>query len=107
MVKIAAFAILGVLSALAGIVNLSFLTNAQGTTGEGYELNVIAATVIGGCSVAGGEGSILGTVIGVLIMGVLNNGLILIGVSSFVQTICMGAVIIGAVAIDVWSKGKK
>ncbi len=103
-VKITAFSILGVLSALAGIINLSFITNAQGTTGQGMELNVIAATVIGGTSISGGEGSILGTVIGVLIMGVLNNGLILIGVSTFVQTICIGAVIIGAVAIDVWTK---
>lgn len=103
-VKIIAFCILGVLSALAGMVNLAFLTNVQGTTGEGMELNVIAATVIGGASIAGGEGSIIGTVIGVLIMGILNNGLVLIGVSTFVQTICIGAVIIGAVAIDVWTK---
>ena len=103
-VKITAFCILGLLSALAGIVNLAFITNAQGTTGQGMELNVIAATVIGGTSIAGGKGSILGTVIGVLIMGVLNNGLVLIGVSSFVQTICVGGVIIGAVAIDVWAK---
>ena len=107
MVKITAFCILGVLAALAGIVNLAFITNAQGTTGQGMELNVIAATVIGGTSIAGGKGSILGTVIGVLIMGVLNNGLILIGVSSFVQTICIGGVIVGAVAIDVWTKGNK
>lgn len=103
-VKVIAFSILGMLAALAGIINLAFLTNVQGTTGQGMELNVIAATVIGGASVAGGEGSILGTVIGVLIMGVLNNGLILIGVSTFIQTICIGAVIIGAVAIDVWTK---
>ncbi|MCL1894953.1 MAG: ABC transporter permease [Clostridiales bacterium] len=103
-VKITAFCILGLLSALAGIVNLAFITNAQGTTGQGMELNVIAATVIGGTSIAGGKGSILGTVIGVLIMGVLNNGLVLIGVSTFVQTICVGGVIIGAVAIDVWAK---
>jgi len=103
-VKITAFCILGVLAALAGIINLAFITNAQGTTGQGMELSVIAATVIGGTSIAGGKGSILGTVIGVLIMGVLNNGLVLIGVSSFVQTICVGGVIIGAVAIDVWTK---
>jgi len=103
-VKITAFAILGVLSALAGIVNLAFITNAQGTTGQGMELNVIAATVIGGTSITGGEGSIIGTVIGVLIMGVLNNGLVLIGVSTFVQTICIGCVIVGAVAIDIWIK---
>lgn len=103
-VKIIAFSILGVLAGLAGMVNLAFLTNVQGTTGQGMELNVIAATVIGGTSIAGGEGSIVGTVVGVLIMGVLNNGLILIGVSTFVQTICIGAVIIGAVAIDVWTK---
>jgi len=103
-VKITAFAILGTLSALAGIVNLAFITNAQGTTGQGMELSVIAATVIGGTSITGGEGSIIGTVVGVLIMGVLNNGLVLVGVSTFVQTICIGSVIIGAVALDMWTK---
>lgn len=106
IVKICAFAILGFLSALAGIINLAFLHNVQGTTGQGMELNVIAATIIGGTSISGGEGTILGTIIGVLIMGVLNNGLILIGVSSFVQTVCIGAVIIGSVAIDMWTKKK-
>jgi len=107
VVKITAFAILGVLSALAGIINLAFITNAQGTTGQGMELSVIAATVIGGTSITGGEGSIIGTVVGVLIMGVLNNGLVLVGVSTFVQTICIGGVIIGAVAIDIWTKRNK
>ncbi|MDR1796772.1 MAG: ABC transporter permease [Clostridiales Family XIII bacterium] len=106
-VKIVAFSILGGLAALAGIINLAFITNAQGTTGQGMELNVIAATVIGGTSISGGEGSILGAVIGVLITGILNNGLILIGASSFVQTVCIGAVIIGAVAIDVWSRRRQ
>ncbi|MDR0519630.1 MAG: ABC transporter permease [Clostridiales Family XIII bacterium] len=107
LVKITGFAILGALAGLAGIINLAFLTNVQGTTGQGMELNVIAATVIGGTSVSGGEGTILGAVIGVLLTGVLNNGLILIGASSFIQTICIGAVIIGAVAIDVWTRKKQ
>mgnify|MGYP006291975263 CR=1 FL=1 len=103
LIKIAAFAITGFLSALAGIVNISFLANVQGTTGRGLELDVIAAVIIGGTSLSGGEGTIWGTLIGVLIMGVLNNGIILLGVSPFWQMTIIGAVIVGAVAIDMWT----
>ncbi len=104
MIKITAFAITGFLCALAGILNLSFLANVQGTIGYGLELDVIAAVIIGGTTLAGGEGTILGTIIGVLIMGVLRNGLILVGVSPFWQVLVIGVVIIGAVAIDMWTK---
>jgi ribose/xylose/arabinose/galactoside ABC-type transport system permease subunit len=103
-VKISAFAITGFLCSLAGILNLSFLANVQGTIGYGLELDVIAAVIIGGTTLAGGEGTILGTIIGVLIMGVLRNGLILLGVSPFWQILVIGVVIIGAVAIDMWTK---
>ncbi len=102
-VKIIAFAILGLLSAFGGILNFAFLANVQGTMGEGLELNVIAATIIGGASLKGGEGSILGTILGVLIIGILRNGLILIGVSAFLQITLIGVIIIGAVAIDMWT----
>jgi ribose/xylose/arabinose/galactoside ABC-type transport system permease subunit len=106
VVKIAAFAITGFLCALAGILNLSFLANVQGTIGVGMELDVIAAVIIGGTTMAGGEGTILGTIIGVLIMGVLRNGIMLLGVSPFWQTLVIGVVIIGAVAIDMWTKSQ-
>ncbi len=103
-IKISAFAITGLLCAVAGILNLSFLANVQGTIGQGLELDVIAAVIIGGTTLAGGEGTILGTIIGVLIIGVLRNGLILLGVSPFWQILIIGVVIIGAVGIDMWTK---
>jgi ribose transport system permease protein len=105
-VKIIAFMIMGFLAALAGILSLSFLQNVSPESGTGLELNVIAAVIIGGSSLAGGEGSILGTLIGVAIMGVLSNGLVLLGVSPFWQTAFIGAVIIAAVAIDKWLPGR-
>ena len=106
-VKIAAFTLVGLLSALAGLLNISFLGNVQGTTGQGMELSAIAAVIIGGTSLAGGQGTVVGTLIGVLIMGVLNNGIILLGVSPFWQMTIIGAVIIVAVAIDIWTRGSK
>lgn len=103
-IKTIAFGFNGLFSALAGVLNMAFLSNIQGTSGQGMEMNVIAAVIIGGTSLSGGEGSVIGTVIGVLIIGVLNNGIILLGVSPFLQTLIIGLVIIGAVAIDTWSK---
>jgi ribose/xylose/arabinose/galactoside ABC-type transport system permease subunit len=103
-IKISAFAFTGLLCAVAGVLNLSFLANVQGTIGQGLELDVIAAVIIGGTTLAGGEGTILGTIIGVLIIGVLRNGLILLGVSPFWQILVIGVVIIGAVGIDMWTK---
>lgn len=102
--KIIAFAITGFLAAFGGILNLSFLNNVQGTMGIGLELDVIAATIIGGTSLKGGEGTILGTVIGVLILGILRNGLVLLGISPFLQMVFIGTVIIAAVAIDMWTR---
>jgi ribose transport system permease protein len=107
-VKIWAFVIMGFLSAVAGIVGLAFLPSAQaGRTGVGLELDVIAATIVGGASLSGGEGTMLGTVLGVLIIGVLRNGLILLGISPFWQTTIIGAVIIIAVAIDKWTASRR
>jgi len=103
-IKIAAFGILGFLSALAGLLNISFLGNVQGTTGQGMEMNAIAAVIIGGTSLSGGEGTIIGTLIGVLIIGILNNGIILLGVSPFFQMTIIGVVIIVAVALDIWTR---
>ena len=103
-VKIWAFVLMGVLAAIAGILSLAFLPSGQaGRTGLGLELDVIAATIVGGASLSGGEGTILGTILGVLIIGVMRNGLVLLGVSPFVQELMIGLVIIIAVAIDKWS----
>jgi len=103
-VKISAFILMGVLAAFAGILGLAFLPSSQaGRTGLGLELDVIAATIVGGASLSGGEGTILGTILGVLIIGVMRNGLVLLGVSPFVQELMIGLVIIIAVGIDKWS----
>ncbi len=103
-VKIWAFVLMGLLAAFAGILSLAFLPSGQaGRTGLGLELDVIAATIVGGASLSGGEGTILGTILGVLIIGVMRNGLVLMGVSPFVQELMIGLVIIIAVGIDKWT----
>ena len=94
------YVISGAMAALAGVILTSRLSSAQPTAGAGYELDAIAAVVIGGTSLAGGRGRIFGTLIGVLIIGVLNNGLNIIGVSSFYQQVIKGLVILIAVILD-------
>jgi ribose transport system permease protein len=94
------YVFLGALAGLAGAIESARLVTGQPTAGEGYELRVIAAVVIGGGSLSGGQGSVLGTVIGSLIMGVLSNGANLLGISSFTQQIVIGAVIVLAVTFD-------
>jgi ribose transport system permease protein len=94
------YGVAGLASAIAAILLTARLNSAQPIAGMMYELDAIAATVIGGTSLIGGEGSLAGTLIGALIMGVLRNGLNLLGVSSFLQQIVIGAVIIAAVLID-------
>jgi ribose/xylose/arabinose/galactoside ABC-type transport system permease subunit len=97
----------GLLSALAAAVLTARLNSAQPIAGMNYELDAIAATVIGGTSLMGGQGSVVGTLIGALIMGVLRNGLNLLGVSSFIQQVVIGAVIILAVLMDTAFKRQK
>ncbi len=99
-VKIWVYALTGMLSVLAGIILMSRLNSAQPTAGSTYELDAIAAVVIGGTSLMGGRGRITGTLIGCLIIGVISNGLNLLNVSSFYQQIVKGAVILFAVLLD-------
>jgi ribose transport system permease protein len=102
--KTAIYAVSGLMSAVAAVVLTARLNSAQPIAGMMYELDAIAATVIGGTSLMGGEGSLFGTLVGALIMGVLRNGLNLLGVSSFLQQIVIGGVIVGAVLVDTMLK---
>lgn len=99
-VKIAVYALCGLLAALAGLIVTSRLSSAQPTAGTGYELDAIAAVVLGGTSLAGGKGRIMGTLIGALIIGFLNNALNLLDVSSYYQMIAKAVVILLAVLVD-------
>ncbi len=99
-VKMFVYSMSGVTSALGGVILISRLASGQPAAGESYELYAIAATVLGGTSISGGKGTMIGTAIGALIMGALNNGLNLAGVESYTQNVILGAVILGAVLID-------
>jgi len=99
-VKIMIYSLIGILSALAGAILTSRLNSAQPTAGTSYELDAIAAVVLGGTSLTGGRGRIVGTLIGALIIAILNNGLNLLGVSSFYQMVVKGIVIAIAVLLD-------
>ncbi len=105
-VKVTVYTLAGVLSAVAGLLVTARLDSAQPNAGMGYELDSIAAVVIGGTSLSGGKGSIMGTVIGALIIGVLNNGLVLLNVSPFWQQVIKGLVILLAVILDRMSSKK-
>lgn len=98
------YVISGVLSALGGIILTARTTAGLPQAGQAYELDAIAAVVIGGTSLSGGQGSLVGTLIGALLIGVINNGLDLLGVSSYFQQVIKGAIIIGAVLLDSFRK---
>lgn len=98
--KIAVYAISGFLSALAGLIMISRLDSAQPTLGSGYELDAIAAVALGGTSMSGGRGKIIGTFAGVLIIAVLNNGMNILGVNSYYQDVIKAIVILVAVLSD-------
>lgn len=104
-VEIAVFTISGFLAAFAGLVLSARMYSGQPGVGEGYELDAIAACVLGGVSMAGGIGAISGTIFGALVIGIISNGLNLIGLSSFWQLVVKGLIILLAVIIDT-QKGK-
>jgi len=106
-VTVAVFTMSGALAGLAAALMASRLSSAQLTSGDGAELDAIAATVIGGCSLMGGQGYVGGTILGIMLMGVLRNGLSVMSasqwaVSPFWQQVIIGAVIVGAVLFDQW-----
>ena len=106
-VKIFVFAVSGFLSALAGLIVTSRLSSAQPTAGVTYELDAIAAVVVGGTSLMGGKGRVMGTLIGALIIGFLNNALNLLDISSYYQMIAKALVILVAVLADNYLGSKK
>jgi ribose/xylose/arabinose/galactoside ABC-type transport system permease subunit len=99
-IKIFVYTLCGALAGIAGIMQASRITTGQPNIGSGYELDAIASAVIGGTSLSGGSGKIFGTIIGALIIGVINNGLDLLNVSSYYQQIVKGLIIIGALLLD-------
>lgn len=99
-IKIIVYALCGLLAALASVIEVARLSSAQPMAGNGYELDAIAAVVLGGTSLVGGKGRIMGTLIGALILGFLNNALNLLGISSNYQMIVKAVVILLAVLVD-------
>ncbi len=104
--KTAVFTITGLLTGVCGLILMGQLEGADAFYGNGYELDVIAAAVIGGISLAGGEGNLLGIMVGAALMGVLKNAFVLLAVPGYWQTVAVGLVIIGAVSIDSLRKRK-
>ena len=99
-VKMTAYTLCGALAGLAGVVLASRITTGQPNAGLGYELDAIAAVVIGGTSLSGGAGGVGGAILGALLIGVINNGLDLLNVSSYYQQVVKGLIIVGAVWLD-------
>jgi ribose transport system permease protein len=99
-VLMAVYVFSGLLAAFAGLLMAARIISAQPAAGEGYELDAVASSVIGGASTMGGEGTVAGTFIGAFVIGILRNGLNLIGVSPFIQKIVIGVVIVGSVFFD-------
>jgi len=102
--KFIVYALTGFITAIAGIVLSSRMYSGQPTAGQGYELDAVAACVLGGASMSGGTGRLTGTLYGALVIGVLNNGLNILNINSFWQLIAKGLVILLAVYIDDWKK---
>ena len=105
--KVWVYGLAGLFFGLAGVVQMSRLRQGDPTVAIGAELDIIAAVVIGGGSLGGGEGSILGSMIGALIMAFLRNGCQLMGWPNYIQEIIIGAIIVIAVAVDRWRTSKR
>ncbi|KAA0989885.1 ABC transporter permease [Dyadobacter aurulentus] len=103
-VKMWVYTICGILSAIGGILLTARITTGQPNAGAGFELDAIAAAIIGGTSTSGGTGTMTGTLIGALLIGVISNSLDLLNVTSYYQQVVMGAIIIGAVVLDGFGK---
>ena len=103
-VKTLVYVLSGFFAALGGVIYTSRLFSGQPVAGQGYELNAIAAVVIGGTSLSGGMGGVLGTLVGALFIATLTNGLVLLNVSAFWQQVCMGVVVLGAIGLDQYRK---
>ncbi len=106
-VTVLAYVIIGFFCGLSGFLLSARLSSAEAVAGIGLELTVIAAVVIGGTSLFGGLGGIFGTVVGALLIGVLTNGLVLLGVSSFIQQILIGVILVAAVAFDQFAANRQ
>ncbi|MDY7026833.1 MAG: ABC transporter permease, partial [Spirochaetota bacterium] len=106
-IKMATYMFSGFTAALVGLILASQLVASHPATGETFELTAIAAVVLGGTSLSGGRGSIPGSIVGALILGVLNDGLVMVGVSSFWQTAIKGMVVVLAVIIDQYQLRKQ
>ena len=106
-VLLSVYVLMGFFAGLAGFVLAGRLNSAEAVAGTGYELTVIASVVIGGTSLFGGIGTIFGTVIGAVLIGVLLNGLVLLNVSSYSQQIVIGSIIVFAVAFDTFAKSRR
>ena len=103
-ITVLVYAMSGVLSATGGVLLTAYVNSALPTAGQNYELDSIAAVVIGGGSLFGGQGTVSASMLGVLLIGVLNNGTDLIGMSNYAQTVILGCVVIGAVYVDSFRK---
>ncbi len=106
-VRVFCYAASGLMAGAVGILLASRLGQGTPTVGEGYELWAVAATVIGGASLMGGEGSVVGAILGAAIMGVMVNGLVLINFSSYLQDVVLGVVLMIAVAYDMWQRQRR
>lgn len=105
--KVIVYTLCSMFAATEAVVETARFSTAMGNAGTGYELTAIGAVIIGGASMNGGEGSVIGTLLGATLLGLINNGLIQLGVSSYWQQVFSGSIIILAVALDTWRRRSK